>query len=156
MWTAGTADRLTAPSNGPQCLARCACAAPSCPPEQSARMTSPSANKRLTSSIIVPRAIRQSTQVVVGCFATNAVLRHVQERVRGLSSRRAWSCVSPLAALSIHATTRRCPSDRFGKPDGTGLPSDAQAHSAAMVGAILPFVALIGEVTTLRDGCVHS
>jgi len=90
------------------------------------------------------------------CFATNAVLRHAQEEVRILSSRRAWSCVSPLAVLSIHATTRRCPSDRFGKPDGTGLPSDAQAHSAAMVGAILPFVALIGEVTTLRDGCVHS
>ena len=38
----------------------------------------------------------------------------------------------------------------------TGLPSDAQARSAAMVGAILPFVALIDKVTTLRDGCVHS
>ena len=61
-----------------------------------------------------------------------------------------------MAVLSIHATTRRCPSDRFGKPYGTGLPSDAQAHSAAMVGAILPFVALIDEITTLRDGCIHS
>ena len=38
-----------------------ASAEPSCPPEQSARVASPSANKRLTRSIIVLRAICQIT-----------------------------------------------------------------------------------------------
>jgi len=90
------------------------------------------------------------------CFATNAVLQHAQA-CEGLV--KPPCVVLRLAAGgALGGSFNPCNHQTLplGKPDGTGLPSDAQAHSAAMVGAILPFVALIGEVTTLRDGCIHS